>query len=155
MFSSTFKIRDLKPAYGKQNIQAHYRQNINMNESFNITFSPALFTENVLLRERWLRCEDSAFCRVDGTNWYSTGCWRGRPRKRVKCQHLAKIYSCLELGLEFVRLHRKNAISFEKCVCVSVLGNLFRRCKTLHTLCVLLQKAEIDGVCQKLSSSIL
>lgn len=76
-------------------------------------------------------------------------------RRRVKCQHLVKIYSCLDWGLEFVRFSRKNAIRFDKCVCVDVLGNLFRRCKMLHTLPILLQKAEIDGTCQKLSSSTL
>lgn len=66
------------------------------------------------------------------------------PRRRVKCQHLVKIYSCLDWGLEFVRFSRKNAISFDKRVHVDVLGNLFRRCEMLHTLPILLQKAEID-----------
>lgn len=77
------------------------------------------------------------------------------PRRRVKCQHLVKIYFCLDWGLEFVRFSRKDAISFDKSVCVDVLGNLFRRCKMLHTLPILLQKAEIDGTWQKLSSSTL
>lgn len=67
--------------------------------------------------------------------------------------HWAKVYSCLDLGLEFVKSSRKNVICFDICVCL--LGNLFRRHKMLHTLPILLQKAEMDSTYQNISSSTL